>query len=281
MADVLGRESGISLTAEPIGGSDANLRALAARKVDMAMLNADAATAGFQGSGQFARDGKIPVGLLAQGQLSLRQIVARAAAGIRTPADLAGKRVIMRRKALADVETVGRAVLAAYGVPESQVTILETAETNDAVEALKIGSADAAVLPGGVPASFLSDLSQSIDIVFVALSDDKLAQILGTLGPAYRKGVIPAGTYRGQTVDVTFPATAAVLVAHQDVPADLVYRLTKVLFENGERIQAVHSAGKDWNVTNSLSEPPLPFHPGAARYFKEREVWRSDLKELQ
>ena len=271
MAEVLAKEAGMSITAEPIGGSDANLRALAAGKVDLAMLNADAATAAFHGTGQFVQDGKIPISLIAQGQLSLRQIVVRAEAGIQTPADLAGKRFIMRRPALGDVEAVGRALLAAYGLTESQVTVLSTTETNDAIEALKIGSADAALIPGGVPASFLLDLSQSARVRFLSIPDEKLEPMLEALGPAFRKGVIPAGTYRGQDADVRVPAIAALLVARAGLPDDLVYRLTKALFTNPDQIRRIHSAAADWTVENSLFRPPFPFHPGAARYFGEQE----------
>jgi TRAP transporter TAXI family solute receptor len=279
MADLLGRETGISLTAEPVGGSDANLRALKARKVDLAVINADSAAAAFNGVEQFSADGKVPIRLMAQGQLSLRQIVARRDAGIDTPADLAGKRFVMRRKALREMETLGRALLAAYGLREQDVTVLETAETNDAIEALKIGSADAAIVPGGVPASFLSDLTEASDVRFLSLPDDKLAEILTALGPAFRKGIVPAGTYRGQDADVAAPAVAAVLVARADIPADSVYALTKAVFEHPERLRTIHSAGRDWTVQNTLTAPPVPFHPGAARYFKEIGAWREDLLE--
>lgn len=270
MADVLSRETGIGLTAEPVGGSDANLRALAAGKVDLAMVNADAAAAAYAGTGQFSQDGRLPVRLIAQGQLSLRQIVARADSGIRTPADLRGKRFIMRRPALSDVEAVGRALLEAYGIPENDVRSLATTETNEVLEALKIGSADAAIVPAGVPASFLTDLSQSADVVFVSIPDDKLEQMLKSLGPAFRKGVIPAGTYRGQDTPVAVPAMTAVLVARADLPEDPVYRITQALFAQPERIRSIHSAARHWTVENSLSNPPLPFHPGAERYYSGR-----------
>ncbi len=281
MADIVGREAKISLTAEPIGGSDANLRALRAGRVDLALLNADSAVAGFTGTGQFAKEGKIPIRLIAQGQLSLRQVVARAAAGIRTPADLANKRFIMRRKALGELEVLGNRLLAAYGVPVSSVTIVETAETSDAVEALKIGSADAAIIPGGVPSSQLSDLSQATDVVFVSLPPDKLEAILADMGPAFRPGVIPAGTYRGQNADVTVPAMTAVLVARADLPEEMVYGITKALFTNGDRISKIHAAGRDWTVQNSLAHPPLGFHAGAVRYYEEIGAWRSELAEVR
>ncbi len=281
MADILTRNTGISVTVEPVGGSDANMRSLRDGKVDLAMLNSHSVVAGFSGTGQFAEDGKIRVALVAQGQLSLRQIVARKASAIETPFDLTGKRFIAHRRALSDIARFREALLKAYNLSEDKVTILETAETNEAIEALKIGSADAAILPGGVPASFLTDLSQTTDVHFVSITDDRLKIILKDLGPAFVKGVIPAETYRGQDTDVTVPAMRAVLIASPKLSPQVVYELTRALMTNSEKIQAVHSAGKEWTVENSLSNPPIPFHPGAARYYKEVGAWRSELQELQ
>lgn len=281
MAELITKKTGISVTAEAVGGSDANVRALKAKKIDLAMLNAGSVASAYRGQEPFAQDGKIPLRVLAQGQESLRQLVARKAAGINSVADLAGKKLIARRKSLQELELVAKALLKAYGVDPASVTILETAETNEAIEALKLGTADAAIIPGGVPAGFLTDLAQSSEVVFVNIPDDKLNGALKELGPAFHKAVIPAGTYRGQDQDVAAPAMLTELAALADLPDEVAYQVTKTLLDNPEELKAVHSAGKEWNMKNTLQAPPAPFHSGAIKYFKEKGVWTSELEELQ
>ena len=93
MGATVSRNSNISVTVEPIGGSDANVRTLAAKRIDVAMLNSLAGTHGYHGIGSFKKDGKVPLRPLFQGGLGARAIVARADRSINTPADLKGKTV--------------------------------------------------------------------------------------------------------------------------------------------------------------------------------------------
>jgi TRAP transporter TAXI family solute receptor len=273
IANVLTKYSGISVTVEATGGSDATVRGIGAKKVDMGMLNASSAVDAYFGRGAFAKTGKIPLAIIAQGQDSLRQIVARSDAGISSIKDLTGKKIIARRKALPEMEKILLVLLEAYGVDKKHVTILETAETNEAIEALKVGTADAAMIPAGVPASFLLDLAQSTKITFLSLPEDKLKIVYERLGEAFHTGIIPPNTYRGQNYEVKTPAMASVIAVHANLPEEVIYRITKTLFEHHDEIKAGHAGGKDWNLKKTLEHPPLPFHPGAIRYFKEVGAW--------
>ncbi len=274
IANVITKHSGVTATVEPVGGSDATARGIAAKKVEIAMLNASSAVDAYHGAGAFAKSGKIPLALLAQGQDSLRQIVVRSDAGIKTVKDLAGKKFVARRRALPEIEKIATILLESYGVDKKSVTILETPETNEAIEALKVGTADAAMIPAGVPASFLLDLSQSAKVSFLTIPEDKLKIVFAKLGSAFHTGVIPPNTYRGQNYEVRVPAMSAAIVVGADMSEDTAYRITKAIFSNVSEIKAGHSAGKDWNIQKTLQDPPLPFHPGAIRYFKEAGVWK-------
>jgi len=281
MGEIISKKTGIGVTAEAVGGSDANVRALKDKKVDFAMLNAGSVADGLAGKGTFEKDGKIPLRVLAQGQESLRQIVVRNASGIKSVADMKGKKVIARRQSLQELEQVANALFKVYGVPKDSVNILETAETNEAIEALKLGTADAAVIPAGVPASFLTELAQSTDVTFLEIPNDKLEAALKELGPAFHKASIPAGTYKGQDKEVFFPALSTELAAMADMSDETAYLITKTLMDNPEDLKAVHSTGKDWNIANSLKVPPAPFHPGAIKYYKEKGAWTPELDKIQ
>jgi TRAP transporter TAXI family solute receptor len=174
---------------------------------------------------------------------------------------------------------ITNALLKAYGIPVASVKLLQTIETNEAVEALKTGMADGAIIPAGLRSSTLLGLTQSVDITFLSISEEKMKQILRELGPAFQEAIIPKGTYRGQTEDVRAPALIAVIAVRSDFPEDLAYTITKTILESEKELQAVHFEAKEWNVKNSLRLPPAPLHPGAIRYFKEKGLWSVELEK--
>lgn len=272
-ADVITKKSGISVTVEPVGGSDATVRGMEAKKVDMGMVNASSAADAYAGTGSFAKTGKIPLSLVCQGMDSLRQIVVRTDAGIKTVKDLAGKKFIAKRRALPEMEKIADILFELYGVDKKSVNILETSETNEAMEALKVGTADAAMIPSGIPASYLLDIFRSTKVAILSISDDRLAIVLSRIGSAFFAGVIPPNTYQGQNYEVRTPATAALIIVRSDLPEESVYRMTKAIFSNLDDIKAGHASGKEWTLQKALEHPPIPFHPGVVRYFKEVGVW--------
>lgn len=272
-ADVITKNSGVSVTVEPVGGSDATIRGMEAKKVEMGMVNASSAADAYAGIGSYAKTGKVPLSLICQGMDSLRQIVVRQDSGIKTINDLPGKRFIARRKALPEMEKIVDILFELYGVDKKKVNILETAETNEAIEALKVGTVDAAVIPSGIPASYLLDIFRTTKVAILNIPDDKLKVVLSRMGSAFHTGFLPSNTYQGQNYAVKTPAMAALVIVRSDLPEESVYKITKALFSHQEDIKAGHSSGKEWTLQKTLEYPPLPFHPGAIRYFKEVGAW--------
>jgi len=273
MANTITKSTGINISVEPVGGSDATVRGMMAKKVEIAMLNANTAHDAYTGTGAYAKIGKAPIALIAQGQDSLRQIVVRKASNIKVPTDLVGKKFIAKRKANQEMEVMANLLFEAYGIDKTKVKIIETVESNESAEALKIGTVDAAILPGGLYASYLIDLFHNADVAFLTIPDDKLDWIIKRLGKAFHKTKIPAKTYRGQNQDVYVPAMSAILVCRADLNEETVYKITKAIFTNYADIKAGHSSGADWTLKNTLKDEPLPFHPGAIKYYKEIGAW--------
>ena len=281
MADIISKHSGISATAEAVGGSDANMRAIKMGKVHLAIANTFSSGNAFLGVQQFAKEGKIPIRLMAMGQPSLRQMVARVASGIKTVPDLKGKKLVAKRKALAELEMVADAMLKAYGVSKKEVKYIATAKTGEAIDALISGTVDAAVLPGGVPVAFLIKLFERIDARFVDFSAEKMEAILNELGPAFHLEVIPAGTYKGHDKDALAPALSTSLVVEENLSKEAVYRITKTLFEHYDELKLVHREAKYWTVDNSLKNFHIAFHSGAKKYFKEIGAWTAQHEKKQ
>jgi uncharacterized protein len=281
MANLITKKTGIQLTAESVGGSDANVRGLKEKKIDLAMLNSHAIASAYLGIEQFSKLGKIPLRVLMQGQESFRYVVVRKASGINSPLDLKGKKIIGKKRASVDVEMVTNALLKVYGLSRESVRILETAETKEVIEALQTGVVDGAIVQAGLRASNLMELSSGTEIKMLSMPDDKLKLMLQELGPAFHKGVIPAGVYKDQKEALQIPALLTCIAARADFPEDVAYTITKVLMENQGALTAVHSVGKEWTLENTLKNAPAPFHPGAIRYFKEKGVWNPDLEQAQ
>jgi len=285
MGDTVSRNSDVSVTVEPIGGSDANVRALAAKRIELALLNSLAGTHGYHGSGSFKKDGKIPLRLMFQGGLGARAIVARADRGIKTPADLKGKTVQAKRKSLADLEAFTKAVMRTYGIPESEVKILKHGNTNEQLESLKLGAADAVVMPFGSPKTSsppLRRLAQTIDLVVIPIPGDKASEILkDPLLNGYRTATLAKGAIKGMDSAVDSLAVGTFTATRADMPDDVIYKVTKAFFENLKQFYPVHASAKQYTLKGSLANPTIPFHPGAIRYYKEIGAWTPELAKKQ
>jgi hypothetical protein len=272
---------GISVTARPVGGSDANVRAVRDKKVDMAIVNAFSAVQGCLGQGAYSREGKAPLRLLLQGFLTPRFIVTRKASGIEKLADLQGKTIIGRRPAMADIEVATLAYLEITGIPKDKVKIVETVETGEALEALKIGSVDAALLPTTFFAPGFQELSRTTDIVVPSLTQDQANKMIERLGVSFRLIKVPPGTFKGQEKEILTIAIPMILIARDDLSQDVIYMVVKTMLDNYKDVKAIHSEAHYWTLENTLESPPLPLHDGIVRLLKEKGGWTPNLDTWQ
>ncbi len=194
------------------------------------------------------------------------QILASKESGIKTLADLKGKRLsVGAPKSGTELNT--RAVLAAAGLTYNDLGKVEYLDFNQSVELIKNRQLDATLQSAGLGSSALRDLATSVDVVVVPIPADIAAKIPDK---AYSPVVIPANTYKGQTQDVPSVAIANVLVTTDKVSDELVYQMTKQLFENLDSLVAAHAAAKDIKLANALKGMPVPLHPGAEKYYREK-----------
>ena len=193
------------------------------------------------------------------------QIVASAESGIRTLADLKGKRISVGAPK-SGTELNARAVLKAAGLTYKDFDKVEYLPFGESVELMKNRRLDVTLQSAGLGVSALRDLAASMKIVVVEVPPDVVAKIGD---PAYQPAVIPAGTYEGQTKDAPSIAIQNFLVTHEGVSTDTVYKMTKALWEHLDALAAAHSAGKSIKLQNALKGMPLPLHPGAEKYYRE------------
>ena len=193
------------------------------------------------------------------------QIVASKGSNIKTLTDLKGKRISVGA-AKSGTELNARAVLAAAGMSYKDLGKVEYLPFAESVELIKNRQLDATLQSAGLGVASLKDLANSVEINVVAVPAD----VVKKMGAPFIPGTIPAETYKGQTTAVSTTAIVNYLVTRKDVSDATAYQMTKLFYENRPALVAAHSAAKDINVKDAANNPPLPLHPGAAKYYKEK-----------
>ena len=279
LSAMLDKYDHISATAEPVGGSTANMFALGADKVDLAIANAGASYDAFHGNKPFKR--KIAIRLLAQGAPNLRQIIVRTGSGINRPEDLVGKTIIGKRPALPEVALITNALLKVYGVDPSKLKIVSTTNTGEAVNAIKSGTVDAVVMPGSAGAGYLQRLMRDKKIKYLKIPENDMKEIVAILPKYISVTKLPAHTYEGQNEAVNVFGMSTYLVVAARVPDETAYKVTKTLFDHIKEFHGFHASAKDWTLKEALKAPIIPYAPGAIRYFMERNVWTPAMEKEQ
>ncbi len=197
------------------------------------------------------------------------QVVASKESGIKTLADLKGKRLSVGAPK-SGTELNARAILAAAGITYKDLGKVEYLPFAESVDLMKNRQLDATLQSAGLGVAAIKDLASSVEIVVVEVP----AAVVDKVGTPYVKATIPANTYTGQAADVQTAAVVNYLVTHSDVKDDTVYAMTKAVFDNLPELAAAHSAGKEITLKGALAGMPVPLHPGAERFFREKGLMK-------
>lgn len=168
--------------------------------------------------------------------------------------------------------TSGR-IMRAAGVDPDRDIRRERLPITPAADALRDRKLDALWWVAGLPVPPVLDLAASPGLrVRLVPLEEVLEPLRRQYGNMYTRGVISTVVYPGMDRPVPTVVVPAVLVVHQDFPEDLAYAITRLLFERRAELEAVHAAVKEISLLRIAGRTPIPFHPGAARYYRERAV---------
>lgn len=193
------------------------------------------------------------------------QIVANADSGIKTLADLKGKRIAVGAPK-SGTELNARDIFRGAGMSYKDFSKVEYLPFGESVELMKNRQLDATLISAGLGVAAIRDLATSVKIVIVPVPADVVAKIGEA---AYQAGTVPANTYNGQTEAVATVAIQNFLVSHEGVSTDAAYKMTKAIFEHLPELQAAHAAAKAITRENAAKAPPAPLHAGAEKYYRE------------
>jgi len=270
IAEVLNAHGdGWQVTAEATKGSQENIRRLAKGELDLALANS--AITYFAARGESGWDRVYPMRTVMTLAPNVALFVTPENSGIRTLAEVKGERVVVG-PAGAGFEFFVGPLLEAHGVTYDDFTPLNNTQTG-AVDMLGDGSAAAAFLGGAVPTASITQASTSQDIFFIPFDTQAMEQLTATF-MFFNDATIPAGTYRGQDEDFHGLDVGSMhLITSADADEQLIYEVTRMIYENREEVTAKHAAGKAINPANVVRDTGTEFHPGAIRYFKEIGIW--------
>ncbi len=257
-------------TAEVTAASVDNCLLVGATKADMALIMADVGWDALEGKGKFKE--KLPIMTLAVLYINNMHLVTLEGKGIDKPMDLKGKRVSTGAPG-SGTEVKALRVLEAYGLDPDKDMKRDKLGASESAGALKDGKIDAYFWDGGLPTASVTDLGATPGVKMKLIAHaDAVPKMMEKYGPLYFKGVIPAKMYPGQDQEVGIARVSNLLICNKDMKDTVAYDIVKTLFERKPELVAVHKMAEELELAPQADGSPLPFHPGAAKYFKEKGV---------
>jgi len=244
-----------------------NMQLLQQKEADIAFAMNDVVFYAYSGTEMFQAGKLDNLAGLAALYPNFVQVFVRADSPIQSIADLRGRRVGVGA-AGSGSEVSARQILNAHGITYNDIRpdFLSFAE---AAEGIRNGTVDAAFLTSGLPNSSLMELATTVAIRLLPI-EAGVVTALAKDYPFYFPIDIPAGTYRGQDSPVATAAVTAILVVRKDLPEDLVFNMTRAIFDNLETLQRSHASAAHISLDRVRDGMPIPLHPGAERYFRQK-----------
>ncbi len=269
IANAVSQPGKVIVTAQASNGSLANVNAIAGGAMESGFSQSDVATWAFTGTGPYTGKPKVDdLRMIANLYPESIHLVVKKGSGIKTVADLKGKRVALDEPGSGTLINA-RMVLAAYGVQEADIKA-EYIKPNQAGDKLKDGALDAFFFVGGSPAGAIAELASSgAGIELIGLGGPQ-AEGLRMANPYFAVDTIAANTYKDVAAVQTL-AVGAQWVTSAKADNETVYQITKSLFNDATQkaLGAGHAKGKFITKENAVKGVGIPYHPGAERFYKE------------
>src|SRR5712672_3069003 len=273
LANILSKHlPGYQATAEVTGGSVDNLKVIGSGQSEVAFTMADAALDAFKGEDKF-RGAKVSVRTLMVLYPNQMHVVTIEGTGIEKLADLKGKRVSTGSPGSA-TEVMAFRVIEAGGLDKDKDMKRERLGVAESVNAIKDRKIDAFFWVGGIPTAAVTDLAATTGMKIKLIDHaDTVEKMNAKYGKLYTASTIKAGSYPGTSKDNAVAEVWNLIVAGDKMSHDDAYTIVKTLVEKKADIVKVHKEAESFSLDNQVQDrSPIPFHPGALKYFKEKGV---------
>jgi TRAP transporter TAXI family solute receptor len=273
MANILTKYvPGYAATARVTGGSVDNLKLIGSKQSEVAMVMVDAALDALKGDDKF-KGNPVEVRTLMVLYPNRMHVVSIEGKGIEKMSDLKGKRISTGSPGSA-TEVMAFRVIEAAGLDKDKDMRRERLGVAESTNALKDGKIDAYFWVGGLPTAAVTDLAATPGTKIKLIDhSDVVAKMNAKYGGIYSEGIIPAKMYPGQDTDNKIAVVQNILVANASMADKVAYDIVKTFIEHKDDLVAVHGEAKAIELANQVPKnSPIPWHPGATKYFAEKGV---------
>ncbi|KON68960.1 TAXI family TRAP transporter solute-binding subunit [Peribacillus butanolivorans] len=267
IGNIISDNTKANITPQTSGASAENMETLRVGEAEIAFSQTDIGAYAIEGKEMF--EGKPIDNIQAISSLypETVQLVTTAKSGIKSVSDLKGKKVSVGAPG-SGAYINAMQILEIHGLSDKDIKA-QNLSFDESTDGIQAGNIDAAFITAGTPTGAVEALSVQNDIVIIPMADDKV-QALVDKYPYYAEDTIPSGTYKIKS-DIKTVAVKAMLVVSKDLDEELVYEMTKAIYENTDKI--THAKGKFITPETALEGlGDMELHPGAAKYFKEKGV---------
>ena len=273
MASVLSKHvPGMQATAEVTGGSVDNLKLVATGKTYIGFSMTDAGQDAYRGEDKF-KGNKVPLKTLMVLYPNRMHVVSVDGKGINKMGDLKGKRVSTGSPGSA-TEVMAFRLIEAAGLDKDKDMKRERLGAAESVNAVKDGKIDAFFWVGGLPTAAVTDLANTPGTKIKMVDHAEVVSAMNKkYGDLYVEDVIPKDMYRGMDTDNKQATVMNILVAHETMDEKTAYNIVKTIFDKRDDLISVHKEATNFKLSNqSNAATPIPFHPGAIKYFAEKGI---------
>lgn len=262
--------AGITVNAVSTGGSKDNIQGIDAGDYQLGTVQSDVMHYAYTGTRSFEEDGKIETFSTVAGLYAEAVQLVTTNTDIKSVSDLKDKKVSIGAPG-SGVYFNAMDILAAAGLTENDIKP-QYQNFDESADALKDGKIDAAFIVAGAPTPAISELCLTNKNTKIVPIDGAIAEKLMKDNTFYSVYKIPAATYENQAAEVTTVTVKATLIVSADANEEDVYKLTAAIFDNAEAITKEHAKGAELTLENATEGLTVPFHAGAAKYFKEKGI---------
>lgn len=263
---------GMQATAEVTGGSVDNLKLVGSGKPYIGFTMTDAAQDAFRGENKFTGN-KVALRTLMVLYPNRMHVVSVEGRGVTKMSDMKGKRISTGAPGSA-TEVMAFRLLEAAGLDKDKDVKRERLSVAESVNAIKDGKIDAFFWVGGLPTAGVTDLANTPGNKLVLVDHADLVPALNKkYGNLYVEDTIPKAVYHGMTADNKQATVMNILVANASMPDAEAYKIVKAIFDQRDDLIAVHKEAANFKLENQkAAASPIPFHPGALKFFAEKGV---------
>ncbi len=270
IASAVTKGGNIQCTAETGNASVANINLVATEGIEIAFVQNDITYWAY--NGQLMFEGKPVKNIRAVASLYPEHIqaVVTKESGIKTIADLKGKRVGVGAPG-SGVEGDVQAIFKVAGLTYDDLAKADFLDFAATTSRFKDNQIDAGFVVAGYPTASIMDLTTTKDVGLLSFDDATLATLQKEY-PYLVPSTVPANTYKGITEETKTPAVMAILVTNDSVSEDMIYQFLTAMFDNLADIAAVHAKGKEITLEGALNGLTCPLHPGAEKFYREKGI---------